>query len=350
MLQLGWIEVHLVDHCNNNCRWCHNYSPFAPKREYEAREYFDGLDVLLKRVRVNAISLMGGEPFLHSDITLFASELLQRYCRPLMVTTNGFWLSHDAIRAYKELWPLLSTIRISRYPTIERRLGGEGSMRELIAGIRKYNPKIFIDFPDKGTFNKLAFFEQSEEVEMWCGNANCTALLPDMRMGRCGAGAYTHFAPQGMVSEGFLSSRHMFYDLKKFSAQTFWLWRKRYPLDACSFCSFARPGKSVNWKLERGRPLFNREYELDFYTATVKRMLVQKQLAESVRMTSMLREDYGESPEVCILDGLVSMFNGDADASLQSYSRALQLQPGNTEAMRYLHLLRGQVRETHHAC
>jgi hypothetical protein len=229
----GWLEVHAVDHCNHNCRWCHNYSPFSPQKSYEANDYFDGLDVLKKNnIQYHSISIMGGEPFLHTNLIGFAYALLERYRKPLMLTTNGFWLSNDDIYLYKDLWPIINSLRVSRYPTIMHKLGGERNVKAMLQVIRKYNPNIFIDFCNKTTFNKLEFWNSPKDPQVYCGNAECTALLPDMRMGRCGAGAYTRLAPKDMICEPFMSSQDMFYDLKNFENTSFWLWRKRYPLDA----------------------------------------------------------------------------------------------------------------------
>lgn len=68
---LPFVEVHLVDHCNHTCRWCHNYSPNSPKREYKAEDYFEGLDLLrANKVDLNSISLMGANPFCTATLSV----------------------------------------------------------------------------------------------------------------------------------------------------------------------------------------------------------------------------------------------------------------------------------------
>ncbi len=341
MHHFGWLEVHAVDHCNNNCRWCHNYSPFSPKRDFEAREYYDGLDVLRKHnVNFFSISIMGGEPFLHPDLITFAYDLLVRYKHPLMLTTNGFWLSSDAIKAYKELWSLITTLRISRYPTIEKRLGGPDDMKRLIYSIKEYNPALNIDFPDKSFFNTLAFYDAPMDIQVYCGNSECTALLPDMRMGRCGAGAYMHLAPPNTFTDAFAASEHMFYDLKAFEPQSFWLWRKRYPLDACAYCSFSQKTKYGVWKLERGRPLFNVEHELAHDLNVGKRLLAKGHLPEARDRARLMRGRYGETVEVATLEGLVDMTTGNLDGALHAFSKVLELDPGNRLALNQVRSVR----------
>ena len=122
---LPFVEVHLVHHCNHTCRWCHNYSPNSPKREYKAEDYFEGLDLLrANKVDLNSISLMGGE---------------------------------------KNILPLFGLIR-------------------------HYNPNLHIMWPDKFKFNELKFFAEPREERIYCGNSECLALvnLPDgPTLGRC---------------------------------------------------------------------------------------------------------------------------------------------------------------------
>lgn len=330
-MHFGWLEIHAVDHCNSNCRWCHNYAPFAPKKNYSACEYFDGLDLLTKnKAEFGAISIMGGEPFLHPNLMKFAYDLLLRYKKPLMITTNGFWLGKEAVEYYKDLWPLLSTMRISRYPLIEKRLGGVAYIREMMALIKKYNPSIYIDFPNKGRFNKLEFFDQPVEVELFCGNAECTALLPDMRMARCGAGGYAHLAPAGHLSDGFADSKHMFYDLTQFDMRTFSLWRKRYPLDACSYCSFSLPSKSGSWKVESGKAPFNKDYELEYYISLGKGLLCSGLSGDIPTIFQFVRNEYGKVAEVHLLEAYSHLGNGDKVKSLHCVELAHELAPEST--------------------
>jgi tetratricopeptide (TPR) repeat protein len=333
----GWLEVHAVDHCNHNCRWCHNYSPFAPKRNYEAREYFDGLDVLKKNnINYHALSVMGGEPFLHSNLIEFSYTLLERYRKPLMLTTNGFWLSAADIDLYKDLWRIVSKLRMSRYPTIMKRLGGAGRVAELLERIKQYNHHIVIDFCGKEIFNKLEFWDNPADPQVYCGNVECTALLPDMTMGRCGAGAYTRFAPDGMISDSFLNSKDMMYDLRKFDRDSFWLWRKKYPLDACSYCNFSQKIRSVSWKVEKGRKPFNHDMEMDYHIAAGAVMINQGYSEQAAQRMQLIREQFGETKELKNLEGLLMYSAGNIDSAAQSFKKALEIDPAYLPALRNL--------------
>lgn len=344
MANFPFIEVHAVDHCNNNCRWCHNYSPFSPKKEYQASDYFEGFDFLIeKEHNFQIISLMGGEPFLHSNITLFAHQFLERYRKPQIITTNGFWLSETAVKDYQDLWSMLNIVKISRYPTIEKRLGGADEFKRLVNLIKEYNPKIVIEFPDKGTFNTLEFYEEPIEVEHYCGNSGCIALLPDMKIARCGAGAYTHLAPEGMVSEAFTNNKDIIYDLRTYDIYSFNFWKHRYPLDGCSYCSFAKKNVGGAWKMEKGRTPFNTAYELEYYYSRGIQKIALRHTQEVKQEAAAMLAQYGEQPEAHMLAGLAAMQSGDANTALESFTNVLQLAPGNKEALTHIQQIRKQV-------
>lgn len=93
--RFGYIEIHPVDYCNNNCRWCNNHSPHIASREqYSAGQYIQWLDMMLAaNIDFGDISIMGGEPFMHDNLTAFVYELRKHYPqRKIMLSTNGFWL------------------------------------------------------------------------------------------------------------------------------------------------------------------------------------------------------------------------------------------------------------------
>ena len=337
------VEVHVVDHCNHICRWCHNYAPAAPKRQYQAEDYFAGLDLLASNsVNVNIISLMGGEPFLHSDLTGFADAVLARYRRPLELTSNGFWLSEDNIRMYAELWPMLWTLKISRYPAIEKRLGGEANILAMFDAIRRYNPDLLIEWPDKYYFNELKFFQEPRDVQLYCGNSTCLALvnLPEGPvLGRCGAGAYAHLAPEGLLPDAFSDSKHMLYPLREFALPSFMLWHKRYPLDACEYCNFSQLNRSMRWKPLSGGRLFVDEYEEEFERGHCMYLLAaeEKDLL-SKKAAALLQRNAAHANFVNSL-AAYSHDAGDGEHARQLFEMVLVHCPDNRDARRNLKIL-----------
>lgn len=259
-----------------------------------------------------------------------------------MLTSNGFWLNVDNIQIYKDLWPHLWMLKISRYPSIEARLGGEENILPLFDLIRHYNPNIHIMWPDKFKFNELKFFAEPREERVYCGNSECLALinLPDgPTLGRCGAGAYAHLAPQDLLPDGFLRSRHMFYNLRNFEMNSFKLWHKRYPLDACAHCNFAQPGKSVPWKPLKGAGLFVKEYEDEFERRQCVYLLAAGDSKKLNKKAGALLQRNAAHAEFVNALGVHCYNEGNAEQARQLFDMVLEHAPDNQDARGNLEVL-----------
>jgi len=90
------LHIHLVDHCNLNCRGCDNFSPLAPKVFAELATVENDL----KRIsglsgggRVGEIQLLGGEPLLHQNVVDFLALARKHFPQtPVKLISNGILL------------------------------------------------------------------------------------------------------------------------------------------------------------------------------------------------------------------------------------------------------------------
>lgn len=115
---LDYLETHLVDHCNLNCRGCGHFSSISEKhftsfstfsRDFNRlKEIFDNISV---------IRLMGGEPLLHPDVPMFAA------CARTSFPKAGIWLVTNGILLPKQpeiFWETCFTndiaVQITQYP------------------------------------------------------------------------------------------------------------------------------------------------------------------------------------------------------------------------------------------
>jgi molybdenum cofactor biosynthesis enzyme MoaA len=70
--ELKYLELHLTDHCNLNCKGCGHYSPIAQENFASFVEFKKDmlrLGHLFRNIQI--IRLMGGEPLLHPDVAFF---------------------------------------------------------------------------------------------------------------------------------------------------------------------------------------------------------------------------------------------------------------------------------------
>jgi len=91
---LPYVELHLTDHCNLNCKGCSHFSPIADEWFADADEHARDMRQLSRLFAdIELISLLGGEPLLHPNITAFLSST--RECFPkstIRMVTNGILL------------------------------------------------------------------------------------------------------------------------------------------------------------------------------------------------------------------------------------------------------------------
>jgi len=126
--QLGYLEAHVVDHCNLNCRRCSHFSPLAQPHFTDPSDFardLARLAELFKNIRV--IRLMGGEPLLHPEVGRFLSSARGIFPHSrIHLVTNGlllrqmpadFWLCCRKSRTvidltvYPPILPILDEIR-----------------------------------------------------------------------------------------------------------------------------------------------------------------------------------------------------------------------------------------------
>lgn len=103
-LQLAWyrarneliyLETHLTDHCNLNCKSCMHFSPLSPKKfsDYDAfSRSMQRLKDLFANIRI--IRLLGGEPLLHPRVNDFLTTVRSAFPRAeIHLVTNGILLA-----------------------------------------------------------------------------------------------------------------------------------------------------------------------------------------------------------------------------------------------------------------
>lgn len=109
------IEIHVVDHCNINCRSCDNFSPIAPKWFITVESFTEQLTQLARLGKVGEIRLMGGEPLLHpSIIQLMATTRIIFPNSKISLLTNGTLFKKMTIR----FWETLRDMNISMWLSI----------------------------------------------------------------------------------------------------------------------------------------------------------------------------------------------------------------------------------------
>jgi MoaA/NifB/PqqE/SkfB family radical SAM enzyme len=113
------VQVHLVEHCNLNCKYCAHFSPCAEEEYIDIASFERDIKRLseLANAKLDKLVLMGGEPLLHPHLTeLF--DISRRYFpkSPITCNTNGILLEQQN----DDFWNNCSSnnieIIITKYP------------------------------------------------------------------------------------------------------------------------------------------------------------------------------------------------------------------------------------------
>lgn len=95
---LRYVEFHLVDYCNLNCKGCTHFSNICHVEKRESTVSIDNLERQFKRLKalcdVAVIRLMGGEPLMHPQLEKILPIMRKIFpSARIFLVTNGLLLS-----------------------------------------------------------------------------------------------------------------------------------------------------------------------------------------------------------------------------------------------------------------
>lgn len=138
---LRYIELHLTDHCNLNCRGCGHLSPIAQPWFADITTHDNDMKQLAKLFsNINEIRLMGGEPLLHPMVTSFFASTRENFPHSTIhLVTNGLLLSKVTDDFWMECREHRIIIDLTIYPPAVRNMNDmlEKAVQKSV-GVRPY--------------------------------------------------------------------------------------------------------------------------------------------------------------------------------------------------------------------
>ncbi len=229
---MDYLEFHLADHCNLNCSGCTHYAPYAEKRfadVEEVRRDFGRLKELFANIR--HIRIMGGEPFLHSEVEGFVRLTREAFPKSsIRVVTNGLKLLEKGGGMAKILSCLKECgvgIDWTCYPPVA---GRKDDIRKICedAGVSlriSENDTFWARLKVDGGVNPAESFR-------WCRKRIDCPLLDSGRIYLC---AQAHFADYYNRAAGTKIPVDEGIDIYKASAKEILLYLMR-PSQSCAYC------------------------------------------------------------------------------------------------------------------
>lgn len=118
MSSLSYLEVHLVDHCNLNCKGCAHFSPLCKAWFLNLDDFTKDLTRLKSKVtNIELFRLMGGEPLLHENLLPILSVTRNIYPNSrIVLVTNGILLPKQKVDFFNALLTDNIELQITVYP------------------------------------------------------------------------------------------------------------------------------------------------------------------------------------------------------------------------------------------
>lgn len=171
---LSYLEFHVADHCNLNCKYCTHYSPLVTQPVYTEYEGFAAdLRQLKKYIAdIGVIRILGGEPLLNPELGRFIELARELYPASIItVVTNGLLLDRLDEALIEIMRKSLAFFHISFYPPLKDRIGE----------IQKFLYEKEIPYTITSMiaeFNKTQTLTPQEDEDFFyrCFQASCTCL------------------------------------------------------------------------------------------------------------------------------------------------------------------------------
>lgn len=171
---LSYLEFHVADHCNLNCKYCTHYSPLVEGEVFTDFETWKKDIAQLKRYinDIGVIRILGGEPLLNPQLPEFIEYTRRLFPQSIItVVTNGTLLDRVSEDLLDVMRRTLAFFHISYYPPLQNR----------VDEIRKFLVVQKIAFtmtPLIEGFNKTQILEKNTDEDFFysCFQATCTCI------------------------------------------------------------------------------------------------------------------------------------------------------------------------------
>ena len=175
MKYLPYLEFHIADHCNMNCKYCEHYSGLVNTPKFTNLERFTcDLNQLHKFIDdIGMIRILGGEPLLNPEVGEYVKLCRKLYpFANIFVVTNGILLPKMPDEFFDTLKQNNAGIHISFYPPLESKMP---SIKQLLED-KQVSYHIFPmvnEFTIKQTLNR---HDHKREIFLRCFQAHCHNL------------------------------------------------------------------------------------------------------------------------------------------------------------------------------
>jgi len=229
---LRYLELHLTDHCNLDCKGCGHHSPLASPYYADIHQYEIDMRRLSQLFRnIRTIRLMGGEPLLHQDPAAFITVTRVVFPKShIKFVTNGILLPKASVAFWDACRNTNTSINLSVYPPLKR-------VEELRALCR--DERVNLSVTNIETFHahrNLKGDSDKEKAFKLCRKRYFNPLLKDGRLYTCPMPAYIHYFNE---SFNYQIEADKGIDIHSQNISGSWILRElNKPIETCKWCAY----------------------------------------------------------------------------------------------------------------
>ncbi len=230
--RLSYLELHLTDHCNINCKGCSHYCSLSPPNYTDLNRYKEDMRRLSQLFRnICSIRIMGGEPLLHKNPSSFIYVTRARFPEAdIYFVTNGILLP----KAPADFWDACrrtnTAIDLTVYPPF-RKHAGEWNSLCTSRGVR-----VSINYVENfSAYMNLQGDSDKHEAFKVCTRRDCM-FLKDGCLYTCQMPAHIKYFNKRFGYEVADDSGVNIHSRWMYGQRI--LWRLRKPMETCRWCSY----------------------------------------------------------------------------------------------------------------
>lgn len=234
------LDIHVVDHCNLNCKGCAAFSPLAKEWFYDVVQLERDLLELSKKIRFFQLKLIGGETLLHPKITEIVQITRRIFSKKsvLSIVTNGSLLPQMSGVFWKVCRENRVFLALSVYPPFQKHLDTYCKLAKAngINVLRQYNWQHWDSL-------QCSFGNQrGAEIFYRSCNQNTCHKLWNSKLYICPMCFLQHY-------NHYFNENHETvkgYDIYKYSGKELVQFMKR-PDPACRYCTWVVKNETTQW-------------------------------------------------------------------------------------------------------
>jgi len=250
MITLKVVEIHIVSHCNLNCKSCDHFSPLAKKWEISIEEFENTLNKLSYLCKIERLVLIGGEPLLHTNLIKLVELSYQYFPKSrIVIFTNALLLKKQKMNFYQILKKYNVLIQITKYPI---KFDYDSVIKIVTAiGIEVSVENDYVDKDNWMQYN-LYWKENDDNEHKHCyprDHLECIQVI-DGKLFGCHLGAYSKYYNSYFGDNILNVESEDYFDLNG-SMEELDKYIKNFVKYGTQFCSYCQPITKNTWEVSK---------------------------------------------------------------------------------------------------